>query len=188
VVDLESEEVAILKEFSPIQTYGDWAWVPGINWGPEAEILYGVDTPTRADNPTYNLEIIPVPNGKSLVIAPEVGMFSYPVPSPSNELPSGELAHQVAFLEAVFPSQSDTSRYILMVMDRDGSNKRVLFPFEGAEGLEPQEVVWSPGGLNNSDSLSIALTYQNNLWIVDSVSGETWQITGDGLTSKIDWK
>jgi hypothetical protein len=188
VVDLESEEVAILKEFPPIQTYGDWAWVPGINWGPEAEILYGVDTPTRADNLTYNLEIIPVPNGKSLVIAPEVGMFSYPVPSPSNELPSGELAHQVAFLEAVFPSQSDTSRYILMVMDRDGSNKRVLFPFEGAEGLEPQEVVWSPGGLNNSDSLSIALTYQNNLWIVDSVSGETWQITGDGLTSKIDWK
>jgi hypothetical protein len=187
VVDLESGDVRIVKEFPPIQTYGDWAWVPGINWGPEGKILYGVDGPKHTDSPTYNLDVIPIPIGTRLVIAPEVGMFSYPVPSPSQELPSGELAHQVAFLEAVFPSQSETSRYNLIVMDRDGSNKRVLFPFEGAEGLEPQEVVWSPAGLKEAGNLSIALVYENNLWIVDSASGETWQITGDGLTSRIDW-
>lgn len=187
VVDLESEQVSILKEFPPVQTFSDWAWVPGINWGPEGKILYGVDSPQRADTPTYDLDVIPVPIGKRLVIAPEVGMFSYPVPSPAKELASGEVAHQVAFLEAAFPTQSETSHYNLIVMDRDGSNKRLLFPFESAEGLNPQEVVWSPDRLNGSDNLSIAFVYQNNLWIVDSVSGETWQITGDGLTSKIDW-
>lgn len=188
LVDLQAEEVTVLKEFQPIQTFGDWAWVPGINWGPGGDILYGVDPQLRFDIPIFNLEIIPVPNGVHLVLSPEVGMFSYPVPSPSQNLPSGERSHQIAFLKAVFPNQSETSRYNLMVMDRDGSNKRVLFPLEGAEGLEPQEVVWSPSSLDDSENLAIAFIFENNLWIVDSISGEAWQITGDGLTTNIDWK
>ena len=89
---------------------------------------------------------------------------------------------------AVFPFQSETSRYNLMVMDRDGSNKKLLFPFDGAEGLEPQAVVWSPDELDETGNRAIGLVYQNNLWIVDSLTGEAWQITGDGLTSRIDWK
>ena len=188
VLDIETEELTPLKEFVPVQTFGDWAWVPGVNWGPEGEILYGIDHSSPADSQVYDLDVMPVEDDQHMVIASEVGMFSYPVPSPSNELPSGELAHQVAFLQAVFPLQSDTSRYNLIVMDRDGSNKNTLFPFEGGEGLEPQEVVWSPGELGDSENLAIGLVYQNNLWIVDSVTGEAWQITGDSLTSRIDWK
>jgi hypothetical protein len=188
VLDFESEELMPLKEFVPVQTFGDWAWVPGINWGPESEILYGVDHSSPADSQLYNLDVVPVENGQHKIIASEVGMFSYPVPSPLSDLPSGERAHQVAFLQAVFPLQSDTSRYNLIVMDRDGSNKNILFPFEGGEGLEPQEVVWSPDVLEASENLSIGLVYQNNLWIVDSVTGEAWQITGDSLTNRIDWK
>ena len=84
--------------------------------------------------------------------------------------------------------QSETSRYNLVVMDRDGSNKKILFPSEGAEGLEPQKLVWSPEALENSDNPAIAFIYEDNLWIVDSVTGEAWQITGDNLTSRIDWK
>lgn len=187
-VDLESGEENAIKDFPPVQTFGDWAWVPGINWDPDGNFLYAVDPQSRGDNQTYNLEVLPVLTGTQLVISPEVGMFSYPVPSDSLQLPSGESSHQVAFLEAVFPSQSDTSRYNLMVMDRDGSNKRVLYPTEGAEGLEPQEVIWSPSEFSDTGSPAVAFLYENNLWIVDSTGGEAWQITGDGLTSNIDWK
>jgi len=42
--------------------------------------------------------------------------------------------------------------------------------------------------LGDSGNRAIGLVYQNNLWIVDSVTGDAWQITGDGLTSRIDWK
>jgi len=42
--------------------------------------------------------------------------------------------------------------------------------------------------LDDSGNRALGLVYQNNLWIVDSVTGEGWQITGDGLTSRIDWK
>jgi hypothetical protein len=75
-----------------------------------------------------------------------------------------------------------------MVMDRDGSNRRALFPAEGASGLEPQKVAWSPEPLKDSSGFALAVLYENNLWLVDSETGETWQITGDGLTSRVDWK
>ncbi|MBE9475386.1 MAG: G5 domain-containing protein [Chloroflexi bacterium] len=188
LVDLESNEQSPLKQFSPVQTFGDWAWVPSISWGPESDILYGVDHAPPADSPEYDLDVILVADGEQKVLTREVGMFAYPISSPLFKLPSEERAHQIAYLQALFPLQSETSRYNLLVMDRDGSNKKLLFPFEGAEGLEPQAVVWSPEELDDSGNRAIGLVYQNNLWIVNSVTGEAWQITGDGLTSRIDWK
>jgi hypothetical protein len=73
-------------------------------------------------------------------------------------------------------------------MDRDGSNRRSLFPAEGASGLEPQRVAWSPQALDDRTGFSLAVIYQNNLWLVDAATGEAWQITGDSLTSRIDWR
>jgi hypothetical protein len=188
LVELESSEQLPLKQFTPVQTFGDWAWVPSISWGPQSDILYGVDHAPPVDSQEYDLDVIQVADREQKVLTREVGMFAYPISSPLSELPSEESAHQVAYLQALFPFQSETSRYNLMVMDRDGSNKKLLFPFEGAEGLEPQAVVWSPEKLDESGNRAIGLVYQNNLWIVDSVMGEAWQITGDGLTSHIDWK
>jgi len=188
LVNLESNEQSPLKQFTPVQTFGDWAWIPSISWGPESDILYGVDHSPPANSQEYDLDLILVADGEQKVLTPEVGMFAYPISSPLSILPSEERAHQVAYLQALFPFQSETSRYNLMVMDRDGSNKKLLFPFEGVEGLEPQAVVWSPDELDDSGNRALGLVYQNNLWIVDSVTGETWQITGDGLTSRIDWK
>ncbi|MGB5846253.1 MAG: G5 domain-containing protein [Anaerolineales bacterium] len=188
LVNFETNEQMPLKQFAPVQTFSDWAWVPGISWSPEGDLLYGIDHVPPAESQQYDLDVIPLGDGDPLVLMPEVGMFSYPVPSPLSELASGELAHQVAYLQARFPYQSETSRYDLVVMDRDSSNKERLFPPEGAEGLQPQEIVWSSGKLDESGFYAIGLIYQNNLWIVDSVTGEAWQITGDGLTSRIDWK
>jgi hypothetical protein len=67
------------------------------------------------------------------------------------------------------------------VMDRDGSNRRSLFPAEGEQGLEPQRVVWSP------DAARIALIYRGDLWIVDISAGVGQRLTGDGQTTGISW-
>jgi hypothetical protein len=34
----------------------------------------------------------------------------------------------------------------------------------------------------------IAVSYQGNLWLVDSGNGTAYQVTGDGLISRLDWK
>jgi hypothetical protein len=128
-------------------------------------------------------------------------MFAYPVVSPLQ--PAGHIAsenaYQVAYLQAISPEQSETSRYHLEVMDRDGSNRVQLFPPEGAQGLDPQRVAWSPSvmvlggaaGETANQGLAhfvVAVLYQDNIWLVDTVTDQTQQITGDGLTSRIDWK
>jgi hypothetical protein len=115
-------------------------------------------------------------------------MFSYPVPSPFQDLgDGGQEDYQVSYLQAITPMQSETSRYRLAVMDRDGSNKRLLFPEEGAPGLDPQRVAWSPAPLGDSGYV-VALVYQNNIYLVDVITGQAQQITGDGLVNRIDWK
>jgi hypothetical protein len=30
--------------------------------------------------------------------------------------------------------------------------------------------------------------YQGNLWLVDSGNNQAYQVTGDGLVTRIDWK
>jgi hypothetical protein len=97
-------------------------------------------------------------------------------------------SYQVAYLRATFPRQSESSPYRLVVVDRDGSNESVLFPPQGEPGLEPQQLVWSPGPLAGGQDYAIAVIYQGNLWMVNARSGEAWQITGDGLTRKISWR
>ncbi len=64
----------------------------------------------------------------------QTGMFAYPLASPLQQLGTGDLEYQIAFLQAENPERSDTSRYRLAVMDRDGSNRRSLFPRAKAPG------------------------------------------------------
>ena len=188
IVDLSSKNLTPLEDFNPLQTFGDWAWVPGIAWALDGSFLYGVIQSQPGKSQQFDLIAIDSGGEDPQVIVRDVGMFAYPVPSPLNESSSAEHAFQIAYLQAAFPAQSESSRYHLMVMDRDGSNRRLLFPVEGAGGLEPQRVVWSPQPLQGQRGYALAIIYQNNLWLVDSLTGEAWQITGDGLTSRVDWK
>ncbi len=193
------EDIVItpLRDVIPFQTGGDWAWVPGIDWSPDGKILYLVDhlaaegSPSPEESTAFDLVANPLEAGPSVNLASQVGMFAYPAASPlqtsGGSLPE-EAASRVAFLQAIIPSQSDTSRYQLAVSDRDGSNKLVLFPAPGAQGLDPQHVVWSPSPLEAGGAFAIAVVYQNNIWLVDAADGKAQQITGDGLTVRIDWR
>jgi hypothetical protein len=74
-----------------------------------------------------------------------------------------------------------------MVMDRDGSNLKRLFPGEGGQGLSPHQFYWLPWYSIENYPFYIALIYQGDLWLVDADSGEAHQLTGDGLITAIDW-
>jgi hypothetical protein len=187
-VDLETGEQKALLEITPLQTFGDWAWVPGTGWSPEGDFLFSVNHPTPPESQRFDLQVIEDNGEYSVLVAQDVGMFAYPVPSPLQELPNGDKSYQIATLEALQPDQSESSRYKLVVRDRDGSNRRALFPAEGEGGLDPQQVTWSPQALGGRQSYALAFLYQGNLWLVDSLTGEAWQITGDGLTKRVDWK
>jgi len=194
LVDKRAHSLTPLFDIVPLQTGSDWAWSPGVAWGPDGKVLYSVahvSAPQDSEpekSPVFDLTAIPLEGGLPLRLAADVGMFAYPCPSPLEALPSGETAYRLAYLQAIQPAQSDVSRYRVAVMDRDGSNRQVLFPAQDAAGLEPQRVVWSPTAMGDPPAAYIAVVYQGNIWLINSVSGQAQQVTGDGLTSRLDWK
>jgi len=187
LLDYASGVITTTLEMAPLLTRGEWAWVPSFAWGPDGNVLYTVSHLPPEDSQLFDLQALPLSGAASITLVPQAGMFSYPVASPIQERKTGERYYQIAYLQANFPTQSETSRYRLAVMDRDGSNKRFAFPAEGEPGLDPQQVVWSPDPISESGGYGIALIYQGNLWVVDASSGKAQQVTGDGLVSRIAW-
>ena len=92
---------------------------------------------TDEESPYFDLKADSLINKFTARITEQVGMFAAPIASPVRRN-GQESAFQVAYLQAIFPAQSETSRYRLVVMDRDGSNRRTLFPPANSTGLEPQ--------------------------------------------------
>ncbi len=195
LVNMDTGSFEALMPIVPLQTGGDWAWVPSIAWSPDGSFLFGVDhvvpanAPAPEASPVFDLAAVPLEAGSPVNLASQTGMFAYPSVSPVQPQADGEQAYQVAYLQAIFPNQSESSRYRLVVMDRDGSNRRELFPRPDQPGLDPQQPAWSPAVMPDSQAYALAVLYQGNLWLVDA-SGEFLQrqITGDGLVSRIDWK
>lgn len=178
-----------LLEILPYQTRADWAWVPGVSWSADSQQLNvvthepvsGLSNPETS--PLFNLVSINLPTGQQIPLSQQVGMFAHPSFSPA----SGEDPARLAYLEAIFPEQSGSSRYRLLTMDQDGSNRLKLFPPEGSAGLDPQTVVWSPSRQEGQPRY-ISFIYQGNIWLIDSETAKTRQVTGDGLVSRLDWK
>ena len=202
LVDLEKKELKPLVDILPFQTGSDWAWVTGLSWSSNHRVLYFVSHAPKAglDNPEasplFNLSAVAFSEtgeagakvytpGPVINLVPQSGIFSYPVASPL----IGSSGYQVAYLQAIFPEQSENNRYRLVIMDRDGSNKDLLFPPQDYQGMTPSKkrMVWSPQPFQNGNYW-LAVIYQGNIWLVDSANGQAQQITGDGLISWIDWK
>ena len=194
LLDFETGAITSTLDILPFQTGGDWAWVPGLSWGPNGDVVYTVNhTPEEGaaspeQSPIFDVVAVPQSTGNPVTLVRQTGMFGYPVASPIQSGVGNGNDYQVSYLQAVFPNQSDSSRYRLVVMDRDGSNRRTLFPAEDKPGLEPQQVAWSPEVIRDRNSYSIAVLYQGNLWLVDSSTDEATQVTGDGLISRISWR
>jgi hypothetical protein len=186
LVDTKTGEFESLLDFEPYQPKTDWAWVPQIQWSEDGYVIYSVQ-PSQANNnvdiTNYYLVAFLMESRRLLSLVENCGLFCYPVPS--NYGNKGNF--QVGYLSAILPEQSETSRYSLYVMDRDGSNKTKLYPGEGQQGLDPQLIVWSPTPSDGSTNTMIFIA-QGNIYLVEMSTHDIKQITGDGSISKVTWR
>ena len=193
LVDIDAKYLKPLLDITPLNTHSDWVWLPSLAWGGDGETLYFISHApppslvSEEDSPFFDIHAVLLENNTTIPIAQETGMFAYPSVS-ALQSSSRERQYQVAYLQAIFPEQSETSRYRVVVMDRDGSNRRTIFPANDAPGIEPQTLAWAPDVIDGQSGDFIALIYQGNLWLVDSGNGQAYQVTGDGLVTRIDWK
>lgn len=189
LVDFENGEYYPLIDIIPFQTVADWAWVPGITWSADSQFLYVIThdkAPGLSNNetsPVFNLTSVSIITGQEIPLIQQVGMFSHPQFSPAYQ----DEPLRLAYLEAIFPEQSDSSRYRLLTIDQDGSNRELIFPPDGSVGLEPQSIVWAPA-FTEGQPRYIAFIYQGNIWLIDPKTAQAQQVTGDGLVSRIDWQ
>lgn len=188
VIDFTNASFTPWINILPYQTRADWAWVPGLAWSADSQRLFivthdaGSSDSSSETSPNFTLTSLDRPTGQQNSLVQQSGMFANPRFSPV-----GSSQPRLAFLEAISPDQSSTSRYRLMVTDADGANWVNLFPPEGSMGIEPQSVVWSPPA-GDSQPQYIAFIYQGNIWLINPDTKETSQITGDGLVSRISWQ
>lgn len=169
-----------LATFPPYRTYAPWAWTPTVSWSSEgAFIVTTLHGPAPAggepeDSPVFDVWAIAVDGTITAELASETGMWAAPLYAPEGD--------GVAFLRARSPYTSQTSSYDLYVMDRDGSDRRQLFPTPDEIGLEYPEIAWGPGG----DRLTVA--YQGNLYLIHLSGGDVEQLTVDGGVTAVRWR
>ncbi len=125
LVDLDGKYLKPLLSITPLNTHSDWAWLPSLTWGADGKTLYFISHApppslvSEEDSPFFDISATSFENNATVPIVQQTGMFAYPSTSPLQSS-SRERQYQVAYLQAIFPSQSETSRYRVVVMDRDG--------------------------------------------------------------------
>ncbi len=166
-----------LVDFVPLQTFSDWVWVPGISWSPDGNFMVAtVHGPPLASEPedesqVFDLWLISTDGTISAKVAEQVGMWSNPVWDEAG----------IAFGEAVEPLRSVNSRYTVQLMDKDGSNKRQIFPFQSEPGVQLPELVWSPDGED------LLFVYNGNLHLTTRNGGVPKQLSTDGQANHPRW-
>ena len=169
-----------LARFPPYRTYAPWVWAPTVSWSPEGKFivttLHGPAPTGEApeDSPVFNVWALAANGRLTAELSSEAGMWAAPVYAPEGEI--------IAFGHARSPYASPTSGYDLYLMDRDGSNRRPLFPPQEEIGLEYPEIAWGPGG----DRL--AVVYHGNLYLIYVTDGEVRQLTDEGSVTAVRWR
>lgn len=201
LVDLENNKLQPLLSVTPFETHQDWAWIPQISWGKDNNTLFVTTHSTftkmvdKEDSQLFDLSAINLTNKMEIQLVPKTGMYTNPCFSPIMD-GHNDAEYKIAYFQAIFTDQSSSSRYRLVVMDRDGSNHKVIFPPEGSPGIapqvnplyiNPQGPVWAPDTAPNKAEY-IAILYQGDIWLIDTRSDFSQQITGDGLIERMDWK
>jgi Tol biopolymer transport system component len=171
------EDIIPLVDFSSFQTFSDWVWTPHISWSPDSQfIVLTLHGPPLAEEPAeesqvFDLWLIGRDGNLSVQVGEQVGMWANPAWGKAG----------IAYGAAMTPLQSVNSRYAIYLMDRDGSNKRRIFPYQEELGVQYPELAWSPDG---EDLLFI---YNGNLYLTGSGGGLPKQLSTDGQASHPRW-
>jgi hypothetical protein len=180
VVRVYNGAQTVLSRFAPYRTYAAWVWTPTVSWSPEGRFivttLHG-DQPTGGepeDSPVFDVWLLSANGTITAELSSEVGMWSAPVYAPRGD--------GIVFGRARSPYVSQTSGYDLYVMDRDGSDRRQVFPASDELGLEYPEVAWGPDGDR------VIVVYQGNLNLVSIADGAAQPLTNQGNAASVRWQ
>jgi Tol biopolymer transport system component len=198
-IEMRTGRVFPLAPFSPLTTHRDQVWVPTPTWSPDSQFvactIHG-EEPGRSAEQSRVFEVwaLDLEQEVRARLTRAVGMWSAPRWSPPRD---GEST--IAYAEAQAPFGSLESRYTLKLMDRDGSNKRAIFPNQGQNGdrqstdrqsggfvgpfglVGPVVYSWSP------DGQQIVVLHLGDLYRVDLAEGQMQQLTGDGQSTHVEW-
>jgi Tol biopolymer transport system component len=67
-------------------------------------------------------------------------------------------------------------------MDRDGSNRKLLFPDTDSVGIDGL-----PDFVSSPDGRSLLVVYQGDLYMINLVTNNVRQLTAEGSISKPRW-
>ncbi len=174
---------AAFKYFAPFLAPGDWVWEPPVSWSPDSRFVVtvvhaAVDPPNVAnDNPLFQVWAFARDGTVAAPLVRQAGMWAAPVWSPVDAKGESNIAYGVA----LSPSDSEHSLYALYVMNRDGGNKRQIFPEGGEAGLPLVQVAWSP------DASQLIVVRDGDLWLYDMASMGWSQLTATGDASLPHW-
>ena len=169
--------------FAAYNTRSTWAWTPALSWSPDGEFLATqIHSPSPSgeadeDSPAFDVAALQISGTLQARLAVGAGMWAAP-----RWLGTTPADSQIVFGMAETPYASDTSRYSLYIMDRDGSNRLLLFPTDGQPGIRGL-----PDFTVSPDGRSVIVAYQGDLFWINLNTGLTRRLTADGSISLPRW-
>ncbi len=168
-----------LITFAAYNTRSTWAWTPVPSWSPDSAFIVAAQHATvntgeaPEDSPAFDIVASVVSGTLRARLIDDAGMWSVP-----QWLPSG----QIIFGVAETPYASDASRYKLYRMDRDGSNRTLLYPALNDVGIDGlPEFTPSP------DGRSLLVVYQGDLYIINLITNNVRRLTAESTISRPRW-
>lgn len=195
LVDFENNRLTPLNQYAVFHSSSTWVWLSPLSWSLDGQLLAGIahgaplgDEPAET-SPIFDVVVSSADGRFTAPITYSAGMWAAPAFSPDTAVAGAENSSgYLAWLQAREPQNSMSSEYDLMLADRDGSNRRRLFPPAGERGIRKnnfgssaRDFVWSP------DGRFIALIYDGNLWLVEVETEAAHQVTFDGQSSNPVW-
>ncbi len=195
LVDFENKRLMPLMQYAVFHTSANWVWLSPLSWSFDGQLLAGIvhgaplgDEPAET-SPIFDAVVSSIDGRFTAPVSLSAGMWAAPAFSPNAAPREAESSSgYLAWLRARDTQNSMSSEYDLMLADRDGSNKRWLFPPPGETGIRKndfgsiaRDYVWSP------DGRYIALIYEGDLWLIEVETATAYQLTFDGRSSNPVW-
>lgn len=177
-----------LRRFAPLNTYSQWVWVPTLSWSPDSRFLTSVihgpslTGAAAEDSQVFDVWIFDIERPLAFKQVNDAGIWATPTWSGTyTEGREGRVDSQIAYGRARSPYESINSGYDLYVMDRDGSNRRRIFPSDGDLGLKSPQIAWGPTGRQ------LITVYRDDLYLIDLAQDLVRPLTVDSSVQAVEW-